>query len=179
MTDQPTPTHHWTWTGSRDLPNWLTGHHHWHDDQLVIHTPDRYVHPEPGWWLIGWSDGTVTAASPTSGERVYGADGIADRLARAETATDGELRRQLDAAIAALGRSETELAQLRTALNTPPADDTQPTRHVHVTIRHADPGTADRAALSLARWIGDQFPAHHVTTDAREWNDTAPQKEQP
>jgi hypothetical protein len=35
------------------------------------------------------------------------------RRARAEHATDGELRRQLDAAIRALGASETELARLR------------------------------------------------------------------
>lgn len=54
-------------------------------------------------------------------------------------------------------------------LDAPPADDTQPTRHVHVTIRHPDGRTADRAAFSLVDFLRDQFPAHHVTTDAREW----------
>jgi hypothetical protein len=219
MSSQPTITHTHTWDGSRALPDWLNGHHHWTDDQLVIHTPDGHTRPETGWWLIGWSNDTVTVASPTVAERVYGPDGMAGRLARAEAATDGELRRQLDAAICALGRSETELARLRAdnaacraqqwpqrlgkaekrlarvqrlldsgpigtccnhllqaALNVPPADDTQPTRHVHVTIRHPDAYTANRAALSLVDFLRAEFHGihMHVTTDAREWDNTSP-----
>lgn len=80
---QPTPTRTHTWDGSRELPDWLTNHR-WTAGQLVIRTPDGDTRPQPGWWLIGWSDGTITAASPTSGERVYGVGGMADRLERAE-----------------------------------------------------------------------------------------------
>ncbi len=83
----PTPTHTHIWDGS-DLPDWLTGHR-WHDGQLVIRTPDGDTRPQPGWWLIGWSDGTITVASPTSGERVYGAGGLCDRLARAQAELAG------------------------------------------------------------------------------------------
>lgn len=109
----PTPTHTHIWDGG-DLPHWLQlDDYHFDYGQLVIYTPDGHVRPDDGWWLIGWSDGTITAASPTSGERVYGAGGITDRLERAEAATDGELRRQLADAIRALGKAETELAGVR------------------------------------------------------------------
>ncbi|MDX3637808.1 hypothetical protein PV728_48070, partial [Streptomyces europaeiscabiei] len=82
-----TPTHTHIWDGG-DLPGWLAGHR-WHDDQLVIRTPDGDTRPQAGWWLIAWSDGTITAASPTSGERVYGDDGMADRLERAQAELAG------------------------------------------------------------------------------------------
>lgn len=195
---QPTPAHTHIWDGG-NLPDWLQlDDYHLDNDQLVIYTPDGPTRPQPGWSLIRWTDGTITVASPTAAERVYGPDGLAGRLARARAATDGELRRQLDAAICALGRSETELAQkraviarvqrlldsgpigtccnhlLRAALSTRPADDTQPTRHVHVTIRNPDAYTANRAALSLVDWINAEFPRHHVTTDAREWEQPGP-----
>lgn len=173
MTAQPTITHTWTWDGGRQLPDWLTNHR-WSAGQLVIRTPDGDTRPQPGWWLIAWTDGTTTAASPTVGKRMYGPDGAAGRLARAEAATDGELRRQLDAAIAALGRSETELARLRTALR--PADGTQPARHVHVTITNPDEYTANRSALSLVDFLLTEFSGihMHVTTDAREWEQPDP-----
>jgi hypothetical protein len=209
---QPTPTHTHVWDGG-DLPDWLQlDDYHFDNNQLVIYTPDSPTRPQPGWWLIRWTDNTITVASPTVAERVYGPDGLAGQLTRIQAATDGELRRQLDAAICALGRSETELARLRAdiaicraqqwpqrlgkaekrlarvqrlldsgpigtccnhllraALDTPPAEDARPTRHVHVTITNRDEYTANRAALSLADWITAEFPGHHVTTDAREW----------
>jgi hypothetical protein len=214
---QPTITHTHTWDGSRTLPDWLNGFYHWHDGHLVIHTVDGPSTLHPGWLTALWTDGVITVGSTTVADRVYGSDGIAGQLARAQAATDGELRRQLDAAICALGRSETELARLRAdnaacraqqwpqrlgkaekrlarvqrlldsgpigtccnhllraALDARPADDTRPTRHVHVTITNPDEYTANRAALSLADLIGDQFPGHHVTTDAREWDNTSP-----
>jgi hypothetical protein len=52
-----------------------------------------------------------------------------------------------------------------------PASTSWPTREVHVAIRHADEYTANRAALSLIDWINAEFPGHHVTTDAREWDE--------
>jgi hypothetical protein len=199
VTAQPTPTHTHVWDGG-DLPDWLQlDDYHLDNDQLVIYTPDSPTRPQPGWSLIRWTDGTTTVASPTVAGRVYGPDGLAGRLARAEAASDGELRRQLDAAICALGRSETELAQKRDAiarvrtyaqtaidagdtgpgvhlgrlllhlLDGPPADDAWPARHVHVTITNPDEYTANRAALSLVDWLAAEFPRHHVTTDAREW----------
>jgi hypothetical protein len=212
-TTPPTPAHTHIWDGG-NLPDWLQlDDYHFDNNQLVIYTPDSPTRPQPGWSLIRWTDNTITVASPTVAERVYGPDGIAGRLARAQAATDGELRRQLDAAICALGRSETELARLRAdiaicraqqwpqrlgkaekrlarvqrlldsgpigtccnhllraALSTRPADDdARPTRHVHVTIRHPDVDTVNRAALSLVGFLRDHFPAHHVTTDAGEW----------
>lgn len=83
---QPTITDTHTWDGSRALPTWLHPHQHrWNDDgQLLIHHPDGDTHPQPGWLFVGWSDGTVTVASPTTAERVYGPDGIHGRLERAE-----------------------------------------------------------------------------------------------
>ncbi|MFE7233953.1 hypothetical protein ACFVAF_25450 [Streptomyces sp. NPDC057596] len=44
------------------------------------------------------------------------------------------------------------------------------TRHVHVTITNPDEYTANRAALSLVDWVRAEFPSHHVTTDAHEWD---------
>lgn len=66
------------------------------------------------------------------------------------------------------------LVELAAALATPPADGTRATRHVHVTITNPDADTANRAALSLADWIADRFPGHHVTTDAREREQPGP-----
>lgn len=68
------------------LPEWLDGHHHHDAGQLVVHTPDGHAQPRPGWTLVGWTDGTVTVASPTTVERVYGPDGIAAQLTHAEAA---------------------------------------------------------------------------------------------
>lgn len=79
----PAPARTHIWDGTHTLPDWLTGHH-WTAGQLVIRTPDGDTRPRPGWWLIGWTDGSVTAATPTVAERVYGPDGIASRLAAAE-----------------------------------------------------------------------------------------------
>lgn len=109
------PAATWTWTGNRDLPDWI-GHHHWHADRPVIQTADGPRTLYDGWMAILWTDGAITVASATVAERVYGPDGIAGRLKRAEAATDGELRRQLAAAIASLGKSETELAAFRAAI---------------------------------------------------------------
>lgn len=82
MTD-PRPVHTHIWNGG-PLPAWLDGHHHDDYGRLIIHTPDGEARPEAGWWLIGWSDSTVTAASPWTGRHVYGPDGIAAQLERAE-----------------------------------------------------------------------------------------------
>lgn len=109
----PDITATWTWTGDRDLPDWLTGRHHWHHGQPVIHTADGSRTLHDGWLVALWSDGLVTVGSNTVADRVYGPDGLAGRLQRAETATDSELRRQLADAVRALGKSETELAALR------------------------------------------------------------------
>lgn len=149
-TTQPSVTHTHTWTGTH-LPAWTIDHHHWDNDQPIIHTPDGDTPLQPGWCIALWTDGTVTVGSPTTAQRVYGPDGIRGQLERAEA----ELRRH---------------AEQEAAL-----DGEQPagTRHVHVTIRHPDPGAADRAALSLADWIREQFPAHHVTTDAAEGTEPA------
>lgn len=80
----PDITHSWTWTGGRDIPDWLARHHHFDGARLVIHTPDGHIRPEPGWWLIHWSDDAVTTATPRIAERVYGTAGLHGRLERAE-----------------------------------------------------------------------------------------------
>lgn len=97
---QPGIAHTHLWDGG-DLPDWLQLDHYRFDYgfQLVIHHPDGDTRPEPGWLLVHWTDDTVTVASPTLAERVYGPNGLAGRLARAERATDGELRRQLANAV--------------------------------------------------------------------------------
>lgn len=120
MTAPPDPVHTRLWDGTRDLPDWLNGHHHWHDDQLVIHTPDRYTRPEPGWTLILWSDSTVTVASPTLAERVYGPGGIAGRLAGYENritwnTTCQACARVLDSSIRETERAERAEAALAEA----------------------------------------------------------------
>ena len=82
---QPRPVRTHTWLGG-PLPAWLDGHHHDDYGRLIIHTPDGDARPEAGWTFVGWSDGTVTAASPWTGQHVYGPEGIAARLERAEAA---------------------------------------------------------------------------------------------
>ena len=82
----PDITHTWTWTGDRDLPDWLAGHHHGHHDRPVIHTVDGPRHLYNGWLVALWSDGAITVGSNTVADRVYGPDGIAGRLKRAEAA---------------------------------------------------------------------------------------------
>lgn len=89
MTTQPTITHTHVWDGTRDLPDWLHDRHHWHDDQLVIHTPDQYARPEPGWLIVHWTDDTVTVASPTVADRVYGPNGLAGQLAALQQVARG------------------------------------------------------------------------------------------
>ena len=88
----PDITRTWTWTGSRDLPDWLDRRHHWHTDRPIIHTADGPRTLYDGWIVIGWSDGAITVASATVAERVYGPDGIAGRLERAETELAGVLK---------------------------------------------------------------------------------------
>ncbi len=82
----PDITHRWTWTGQRDLPDWLTDRHHWHHDRPVIHTTDGPRTLYTGWLVALWTDGVITVGSVTVAERVYGDHGIAGRLAAAETA---------------------------------------------------------------------------------------------
>lgn len=79
------PAATWTWAGDRTLPDWIR-HHHWHHDRPVINTADGPRTLYDGWMAILWTDGAITVASATVAERVYGADGIAGRLARAEAA---------------------------------------------------------------------------------------------
>lgn len=113
----PTPGRTHTWDGTRTLPDWLTGHHHWNDGQLVIHHRDDTTHIQTGWMIVEWSDGAFTAASPRVADRVYGPDGVVGRLAAAEA----ELRRytEADSADAAAGsyalRAERVEAQLAAA----------------------------------------------------------------
>ncbi|WP_020116790.1 hypothetical protein [Streptomyces canus] len=80
------PVHKHVWDGGT-VPAWLDLHQYWFDNnQLTVATPDGHAHPQPGWWLIGWTDGTVTVASPWTGAHVYADDGITGRLMRAEAA---------------------------------------------------------------------------------------------
>ncbi|MFF7949102.1 hypothetical protein [Streptomyces griseorubiginosus] len=83
MTELPRPVHTHVWNGG-PLPAWLDGHYHDDYGRLIIHTPDGDARPEAGWTFVGWSDGTVTVASPTTAARVYSAEGLAGRLTRAE-----------------------------------------------------------------------------------------------
>jgi hypothetical protein len=86
VTHPPRPTHSHTWD-RRTVPAWVRpDQHHFSADELVIHTPDGHALTPPGWTLVGWSNGTVTVASPTTTERVYGPSGAFEQLARAEAA---------------------------------------------------------------------------------------------
>lgn len=82
MTPRPAYTH--LWDGTRTLPDWLTGHHHWDDGQLVVHGRDDTTPIRAGWTIVQWTDGVVTVASPQVAERVYGPDGPWVRAAQAE-----------------------------------------------------------------------------------------------
>lgn len=84
MTVPPRPVHTHVWDGTT-VPAWLDGLHHLDGDQLVIRTPDGDAQPRPGWTIVGWTDGTVTLASPAIAEREYGPDGVYAQLDRAET----------------------------------------------------------------------------------------------
>lgn len=86
MNQPPRPVHIHTWD-RRTVPAWITlDEHHFDNGELVIRTPDGDARPRPGWTLVGWTDGTVTVASPGITERVYGPDGAYQQLARAEAA---------------------------------------------------------------------------------------------
>lgn len=78
----------WTWTGDRTLPDWLTGYHHWHADRPTVHTVDGPRALYTGWLVALWTDGVITVGSNTVADRVYGPDGLAGRLQRAEAALD-------------------------------------------------------------------------------------------
>jgi hypothetical protein len=91
VTDQPHPIRTHRLDGT-PLPAWLDGLHHFDGGELVVHTPDGDAPPRPGWSLVGWSDGTVTVASPTTVDRVYGPDGIAAQLDRVLAAVDSLCR---------------------------------------------------------------------------------------
>ncbi|MEH0657572.1 hypothetical protein QA860_07450 [Streptomyces stelliscabiei] len=88
MTIDITSTHPYTGNHTDQLTAWLadTPHHFDLDGDLVIDTPDGEIHPRPGAWLIRWTDGEVTVASPRIAHRVYGPQGLAGRLHRAEEA---------------------------------------------------------------------------------------------
>ena len=83
----PAVAHTHTWDGTPTFPTWLPADRHsWDGTQLVIHTPDGDAHPRPGWWLIGWTDGLITVASPAVADRAFGVTGLAGRCTAAETA---------------------------------------------------------------------------------------------
>ncbi|MDX2566065.1 hypothetical protein PV413_23790 [Streptomyces scabiei] len=82
MSTDITSTHPYTDNHTDQLTAWLadTPHHFDGDGDLVIDTPDGEIHPRPGSWLIRWTDGEVTVASPRTAHRTYGPEGIAGRL---------------------------------------------------------------------------------------------------
>ncbi len=90
----PDIAHTWTWTGDRTLPAWLDRHHRWHQDRPVIHTADGPRTLHIGWLVALWTDDAITVGSATVADRVYGPNGIAGRLQRAE-ARARELERHL------------------------------------------------------------------------------------
>ncbi|MFE3855283.1 hypothetical protein ACFXPN_29645 [Streptomyces griseorubiginosus] len=100
MNHPPRPAHTHTWDGTT-APAWLRpDQHHYDNGELVIHTPDgHHARPRPGWTLIGWTDHTVTVASPAIAEREYGPTGVYQQLTRAEAERD--VARQHSATIAA------------------------------------------------------------------------------
>lgn len=80
MTGQPTITDIHTWDGTQTLPDWI----HQDGAGLVLPGRDDDTRPQPGWMLVRWSDGHITAASPQVAARAYGPDGMRGRLERAE-----------------------------------------------------------------------------------------------
>lgn len=84
MTIPPRPAHTHTWDG-HTLPTWISLDQHSFDNgELVVHTPDGHARPRPGWTLIAWTDGTITVASPWTGQHVYGPVGAYQQLAQTE-----------------------------------------------------------------------------------------------
>lgn len=130
-------------------------------------------------------DGIDQLAHATDGELRRQLADIIRALGRSETALAGvrnacdQLRR---ASVLADGQAHTDrergilqaVDRITATLAEQPADDARPTRQVHVTITNPDEYTANRAALSLTDWIAAEFPGHHVTTDAREWDGAPP-----
>ncbi|MBP5922153.1 MULTISPECIES: hypothetical protein [Streptomyces] len=99
-----------TWDGTRDpaLITWLGEDTHRFDGhQLVLQTSDGDVYPEPGWTLLRWPDGDLTAMStraaakrltPTTEQQAMRAYGIETLGRIADEACDKafRLRGQLD-----------------------------------------------------------------------------------
>ena len=68
-----------------DLTDWLADTPHTLDgDQLTLHTDLGDMQPRPGWTLLKWNDGEITAASPRTAERVYAPHGLLGRLTTAQ-----------------------------------------------------------------------------------------------
>ena len=68
-----------------DLTDWLADTPHTLDgDQLTLHTDLGDMQPRPGWTLLKWDDGEITAASPRTVDRVYAPHGLLGRLHTAQ-----------------------------------------------------------------------------------------------
>lgn len=81
----------WDGTPNPALIAWLGGDgHHFDGTQLVIHTTDGDIYPEPGWTIVRWPDGDLTVMSPRAAVK---------RLAPGARATDAEAAVQRVAAL--------------------------------------------------------------------------------
>lgn len=111
--EQPAITRIWTWHGRPDQLHHLADvPHTWDGTHLVLLHPHDDAHPQPGWTLVHWTDGMVTAASPRTADRTYGPHGLHGRLQQAEAA----LTRLRDADQAALRERVDRLTALLTAI---------------------------------------------------------------
>lgn len=181
----PDITATWTWTGDRDLPDWLTGRHHWHHGQPVIHTADGSRTLHDGWLVALWSDGLVTVGSNTVADRVYGPHGLAGRLAAlrelargycpecgrgdaAPTAADWERERQR------ADRAEARVSGLERDLRDADVESLELARHNDQTCEAVQRRDTAEAAVArvqalAARWVVDG-PPPLGTSIARWWD---------
>ncbi|MCL6733320.1 hypothetical protein [Streptomyces neyagawaensis] len=82
------------WNGTRDpaLIAWLgKDGHHFDGTQLVVHTTDGDIYPEPGWTIVRWPDGDFSLMSSRAASKRLrpGSGNLAENRARAAlSATD-------------------------------------------------------------------------------------------
>lgn len=116
---------------------------------------------------------TAREALASATTRAARAEGALDRVRAALTPYDkpvyGDTSRGMQ-----IGWDRARQAVLAALDEPAPGTDGLHARHVNVDLHNVCEYSVNRAALCLVDFIRAEFPGVHVTTDAREWDERAP-----
>lgn len=155
----------WDGTPNPALIAWLGDDgHHFDGTQLVIHTTDGDIYPEPGWTIVRWPDGDLTVMSPRAAVK---------RLAPGAQATPSRAQTKL---LGMVGQADPSIPPGTVELR--PASETDSCRAVDIdgeTIRVRGAGELTdqgRAALAEVVRAGKRRMAEEaLTTDGSPLRD--------